>query len=195
MQERHYTAVTLKKNFADYIAEAIRLREIYSSKIEIFIGFESEWIRPSTNDDVQEVLRTYADSLELFIGSIHHVLETPIDYDREKYELAREKAGGTDEKLFVQYFTEMTAMLHALKPPVVGHFDLIRLKSDTPDTQFEGMEDVWEIIRRNLDYIASYGGILEINSAALRKGLVEPYPSLPICEVSHTARFKLLTSG
>jgi histidinol-phosphatase (PHP family) len=187
LQEGLYTAASLKESFANYISEATRLKELYSSKIDVLIGFESEWIRPSTKDDIQEVLSTFAGSLDLFLGSIHHVLGSPIDFDREKYELAREKAGGTDQKLFLQYFTEMNAMLHALKPPVVGHFDLIRLKSDTPDTQFEDMEDVWELIRHNLEYIASYGGILELNSAALRKGLAEPYPSLPICQVRHTA--------
>ena len=186
-QKRHYTAASLKESFANYISEATSLKRLYSSKIDILVGFESEWIRPSTKDDIQEVLTTFAGSLDLFLGSIHHVFETPIDYDRPLYELAREKSGGTDQKLFLQYFNEMNKMLHALKPPVVGHFDLIRLKSDVPDTRFEGMEDVWALIRQNLEYIASYGGILELNSAALRKGLAEPYPSLPICQVCHTA--------
>lgn len=177
----------MKESFANYVSEATRLKELYSSKIVILVGFESEWIRPSTKDDIDDVLNTFAGSMDLFLGSIHHVFEIPIDFDRLKYELAREKAGGTDHELFLQYFREMDAMLHALRPPVVGHFDLIRLKSDIPNTRFEDMEDVWELIRHNLEYIASYGGVLELNSAALRKGLAEPYPSLPICQVCHTA--------
>lgn len=168
------------------MVEAAGLREKYSSKINILIGFESEWIRPSTETDVKDVLKKYKGSLDFYMGSIHHVLETPIDFDTEKYLIAREKAGGTDQELFLQYFKEQSTMLHALQPPVVGHFDLIRLKSDNPDTQFEGMDDVWEQIRRNLDFIASYGGILELNSAALRKGLAEPYPGLAVCQVCQT---------
>jgi histidinol-phosphatase (PHP family) len=186
-QEGDYTEEGLRKSFENYLVEAARLKEVYSSQINIMIGFESEWIRESSEDDIKAVLKRYAGTLDLFVGSIHHVFGCPIDFDHGKYQLAREKAGGTDQKVFLRYFTEMDAMLRALKPPIVGHFDLIRLKSDSPDTQFEGMEDVWERIRHNLDYIASYGGILELNSAALRKGLAEPYPCLPVCQVSHTA--------
>lgn len=165
------------------MAEAARLKEAYADKINLFIGFESEWIRPSTETDVRAVLDKYAGSIDLYMGSIHHVSGIPIDFDDEKYQLARQKAGGTDEMLFLQYFKEMADMLHALRPPLVGHFDLIRLKSDDPNTHFEGMPEVWEQIKRNLKFIADYGGILEVNSAALRKGLDEPYPSARICQV------------
>jgi histidinol-phosphatase (PHP family) len=103
------------------------------------------------------------------------------------YEQAREKAGGTDEKLFQDYFDSQYEMLQELRPPVVGHLDLIRLFSDHRDAEFKGMVSVWEKIQRNLEYIASYGGLLELNSSGLRKGLAEPYPCLPICQVCHTA--------
>lgn len=121
---------------------------------------------------------------------MHHVHTFPIDFDRPFYEKARDKAGGTDEKLFEDYFESQYEMLQALKPPIVGHFDLIRLLSDVRDSDFEGMGEVWVKIQRNLEYIASYGGILELNSAGLRKGLAQPYPCLPICQVRHTASDK-----
>lgn len=117
------------------------------------------------------------------MGSVHHTHTIPIDFDRTMYEQARNKAGGTDEKLFEDYFDSQYEMLQALRPPVVGHFDLIRLLSDHRDTEFEGMTGVWEKMKRNLEYIASYGGLLELNSAGLRKGLAEPYPCLSICKV------------
>lgn len=150
------------------------------------IGFESEFIRPSTLDKVKCLLDKY--TFDFFMGSIHHTHAIPIDYDRAMYEQAREKAGGTDEKLFEDYYDEQLEMLRALRPPVVGHFDLIRLLSDHRDSGFDDMPCVWEKIQRNLEFIASYGGRLELNSAGLRKGLAEPYPCLPICQVGHTAQ-------
>lgn len=107
----------------------------------------------------------------------------PIDYDRPMYEEAREKAGGTDERLFEDYFDAQLDMLEQLKPLVVGHFDLIRLKSDDMELSFTTWPGVWNKILRNLDFIASYGGMLELNSAALRKGMTEPYPKAEICKV------------
>ena len=107
----------------------------------------------------------------------------PIDYDREMYEKARNLAGGSDLRLFEDYFDAQLDMLQELKPLVVGHFDLIRLKSDDMERSFKSWEGVWARILRNLDFIAGYGGMLEINGAALRKGMSEPYPKAEICKV------------
>lgn len=76
-------------------------------------------------------------------------------------------------------------MLRALKPRIVGHFDLIRLMSEDPGRDVRQWTGVWEKIRRNLEYAAKIGAWLECNSAALRKGLDEPYPGRIISEVSY----------
>ena len=73
-------------------------------------------------------------------------------------------------------------MLQALKPPVVGHFDLIRLFSDDSNRSFRTWNTVWEKIMRNLQYVANYGGVLEVNSSSLRKGMSEAYPQVEICK-------------
>lgn len=118
---------------------------------------------------------------EFFIGSVHHTHAIPIDYDRAMYEQARLKAGGSDAALFADYFDSQLDMLRKLTPPVVGHFDLIRLKSDDPDASFTRYPEVWRRVLRNLEFVAGYGGLLELNSAALRKGMAEPYPMGEIC--------------
>lgn len=159
----------------------MRLREKYKSQINIPIGFECDWIRPSSLDLILQSLSRY--SFDYFIGSVHHVHTFPIDYDAPFYIKAREKAGGKDEDLFADYFDSQLDMLTALKPMVVGHFDLIRLKSDDPERSFKQWPGVWEKILRNLDFIAGYGGMLELNSASLRKGMSEPYPKAEICKV------------
>ncbi|KAL9123473.1 MAG: hypothetical protein Q9217_007087 [Psora testacea] len=176
--------VGLARLFEGYYKEATRLREKYGGQITILIGMEIDWIRPSSREWIQALLDRYP--FDLFVGSVHHVHGIPIDYHNALYREAREKSGGTDEKLYEEYFDLQFEMLKALKPPVVGHFDLIRLKSDAPDASMEKgqSEDeclVWQKILRNLDCIRDYGGIIEINSAALRKGLGEPYPNAEIC--------------
>lgn len=132
---------------------------------------------------------------DFFVGSVHHVHTIPIDYDTLLYQKARGIAGGTDERLFEDYFDAQLAMLKALNPPVVGHFDLIRLKSDDPERSFQQWPAVWEKILRNLDYMAEYGGILELNSASLRKGMTEPYPKAEICKVNSKFRITFKRNG
>jgi histidinol-phosphatase (PHP family) len=110
------------------------------------------------------------------------VHQIPIDYDAKFYRKARDAAGGTDERLFEDYFDSQYEMLNALKPKVVGHFDLIRLLSDEPDRDLREMKGVWEKAVRNLKLVVEQGGLMEINSAGLRKGLEEPYPGRAVCE-------------
>lgn len=146
---------------------------------------EIDWIRPSSLDAIHGLLRKYP--VDLFIGSLHHVHTIPIDYDRKMYSDAREKSGGTDEKLAEDYFDLQFEMLTALRPPVVGHFDLIRLLSDDPEASFVKWAGVWQKIIRNLDFIVDYGGVVELNSAGLRKGMSEPYPKAEICKVRYSS--------
>jgi histidinol-phosphatase (PHP family) len=160
----------------------VRLRDKYKDCINILIGFEGEWIRPSSAALVHSLMSI--PGTEFFIGSVHHVNEIPIDFDRAMYANAREVAGGTDERLFEDYFDAQFEMLNALQPRVVGHFDLIRLLSGEPNGELRSMKGVWERVVRNLELIVEQGGLLEINSSALRKGLKEPYPGRSICQVS-----------
>ena len=173
----------LLENEAAYFKEAVWLREKYAATIDILIGFETDWIRDSSLTLIHNSLDKFP--FDFFIGSVHHVHTIPIDYDLPFYRRAREISGGTDEKLFEDYFDSQFDMLKALNPPVVGHFDLIRLKSDDPDRNFSQWPGVWKKILRNLDWAAENGALLELNSAGLRKGMKEPYPGEEICKVKH----------
>ena len=178
--EKHF------QNQASFFAEASRLRQKYEREIEILIGFEGEWIRPESLDLIERSLQDF--DWDLFIGSVHHVHGVPIDYDSDYYRHARQKAGGNDEQLFSDYFDAQFEMLQTIQPPVVGHFDLIRLFSDQPDASLTGMERVWSKVQRNLAAVVSYSGLLELNVSALRKGLCDPYPELAICKVRSPCR-------
>ena len=168
--------------FDDYYHEARRLQKAYASKIKLLVGVEVDWIRPSSGEFIQMLLNKY--QFDLFVGSVHHVHTIPIDYGYNAYLEAREKAGGSDERLFEDYFDLQLEMLKAMKPPIVGHFDLIRLLGDDQNVDFRQWAGVWKKVLRNLDFIAAYGGIIELNSAALRKGMRDPYPQASICKVN-----------
>jgi histidinol-phosphatase (PHP family) len=157
------------------------LQAKYASQVEILIGFEAEWIRPTTEPQVHRLLLKHR--FDLFIGSVHHTHTIPIDFDKDMYHKARDIAGGTDERLFEDYFDAQYDMVQKLVPPVVGHFDLIRLYSDEPDRSMVHFKGVWHRIMRNLKYIAAYGGLLELNSSALRKDMKRQYPTTDICKV------------
>lgn len=177
------------------MVEAQRLQAAYADRIHILIGFETDFIRPSFGPRVLELAAPAC--VDYYIGSVHHVHGLPIDYDRALYDEALAQsssiggdgsaaAAATEQGLWADYYDEQLDMLRALRPRVVGHFDLIRLLSDAPGRDVREWPAVWEKIKRNLEVVREQGGRLECNSAALRKGLDEPYPCRTIAEVSST---------
>lgn len=165
-----------------YLQEALRLREKYHTKINIIIGFEGEWIRRQYGSTIRTLAHDPA--VDFFVGSVHHVHGIPIDHNADLYNRAMKLSGGTTEGLYADYYQLQFEMLVELKPKVVGHFDLIKLLSADPAQSPKEHESVWEKMQRNLKFIAEYGGLIEINSSGLRKGLPEPYPGRIICEAS-----------
>ncbi|KAI1450117.1 histidinol-phosphatase [Annulohypoxylon stygium] len=164
-----------------YLLEAQRLQALYAPQIHILIGFEGEWLRPSYRDLISTL--SSHPSIDYFIGSLHHINSIPIDYDGSYYARAVCSAGGTEQEAYARYYDQQYEMLQALRPRIVGHFDLVRLLSSNPGRAVRTeWPDVWERVVRNLEFVAGYGGWLECNSSALRKGLAEPYPSREIAE-------------
>ncbi|KAI0161884.1 histidinol-phosphatase [Hypoxylon sp. FL1284] len=164
-----------------YLLEAQRLQAKYASQIHILIGFEGEFPRASYTSLITRLASS--PSVDYFIGSLHHIGTTPIDYDASYYARAVALAGGTEEAAYAAYYDQQHALLTALRPRVVGHFDLVRLLSADPARDVRAAwPGVWARVRRNLALVASYGGWLECNSSALRKGLAEPYPGRAIAE-------------
>lgn len=193
----------LMTRYEEYLVEAVRLREAYADQIHILVGFEGEWIH-GADDDGKRIARLAAHpEIDYFIGSVHHVGSrgTPIDYDKatfqEAMDVAVTKAASTsmdaavdidpEVLLYADYYDQQLDMLQTLKPRIVGHFDLVRLLSADasldPATAAGLSTLVWPKIQRNLEFVASYGGWLECNTAALRKGLAEPYPGRSIAEL------------
>ncbi|KAK5991144.1 putative histidinol-phosphatase [Cladobotryum mycophilum] len=157
-----------------YLLEAQRLQALYAPQIHIIIGFEAEFIRLSFAPLVHSLFSPAC--VDYFIGSVHHVHNFPIDYDKATYAAAAAASGGG------QGGRKVFDMLKALRPRIVGHFDLIRLLSEDPERDLTQWKGVWEKIKRNLEYCKEIGAWLECNSAALRKGLAEPYPCRSIAE-------------
>ncbi|KAK9466360.1 polymerase/histidinol phosphatase-like protein [Lipomyces arxii] len=172
----------LESNFDKFYHHARELQAKYANTITLLVGFEVDYIRPNYSNLIKSLQLKY--KFDLFIGSLHHVHEIPIDFDVPLWNNAMVKCGGTTESMFARYFDEQYVMLADLRPPVIGHFDLIRLfaqqDSDRPITDWPA---VAEKVERNVKLVVQYGGLFELNSSAIRKGWSEPYPRADICKI------------
>ena len=159
---------------------------------------ETENITPLDLAKAQELVKDRR--IDYIVGSVHHVRGTPIDFDRPTWLRAVAQTNGTAhteegltdwspseamsklEPMLLAYFEAQYETLQALKPDVVGHFDLCLLY--TPGISLRRSQTVWKVVQRNVDFVVGYGGLFEANSAALRKGWESSYPSNDVLEAS-----------
>ncbi|KAJ1962458.1 hypothetical protein GGI12_002635 [Dipsacomyces acuminosporus] len=175
-EEADMSPSDLYKAFADYVAEAHRLRDKYSGKISILIGAESEYI---TGDSLNEVSRLReAHSLDYVVGSLHHIDEIPLDFSDETYQRIVDHCNGDRKRMFCKYFDAQLDMLKRLQPEIIGHFDLVRIFHPYNQDIEDPLEtaEVRALASRNISYAISYGAIFEVNSRAWKKGLPDAYP-------------------
>ena len=169
------TVETMYQRFARYITLCRQYQAHYADRITIFVGFETETYSGAI-PFVRDLQKAF--SPDYIVGSVHHVADMPIDTGPADYQAAAKALGGMNA-LYLRYFDEQLAMIDALVPAVVGHFDLVRLFDADYDKRFRHPA-IQERVRRNLERIRDLGLILDLNLAALAKGASEPYLTEPI---------------
>ncbi|KAI0196022.1 histidinol-phosphatase [Xylaria flabelliformis] len=212
LDEPEASLAALAPRHTAYLEEAQRLQKLYAPQISLLIGFEGEWLRPAYKTligdlaahpaidyfigslhhvngvpidyDKEYYARAMASVGTLTNGTTTHGTCADATTTTEPRSENGEVRGVDvcEEKMYERYYDQQYEMLAALRPRIVGHFDLIRLMSSDPSRDVRHWPGVWERIERNLAFVASYDGWLECNSSALRKGLAEPYPCRVIAE-------------
>eukprot|EP00124_Ichthyophonus_hoferi_P000785 Ihof_evm12s32 gene=Ihof_evmTU12s32 len=156
--ERGIRIEDLQAMFKDYVVEAKRCqRESIGMEMEVLVGMETEFLGPISISECQDLIATH--SFDYVVASVHHVDGIPIDYSNDIYVTAEQKLGGT-ENVFLKYFEHQYDLIKGLQPPIIGHFDLIRMYR--PDYPLSAK--VWQQIERNIDLGVACGAIFEINS-------------------------------
>ena len=170
-------ARAMLERFEAYVAEARRLQREYAGRLRILVAFETE-VCTGSQVLVRELIARFEP--DYLVGSVHHVDDVCIDASPELYEEAARVAGGIDA-LYERYFDLQHDLICWLQPAVVGHFDLIRLLDPEYRERLQ-RPSIADRVRRNLEEIARYGGILDFNVRALSKNQPEPYVSAPLLD-------------
>lgn len=171
----------LYDRFDRYVKEAKRLQDLHSDSVQFLVGFETEWCGDNPQARIESLRSSY--DFDYIVGSVHHVKDIPIDFSKEVYDQALHHLGSL-ENLYCQYYDHQLELIESVRPDVLGHFDLVRLFS--PD--FEPTPPVQEHEDRNIKAAIKHGVVFDLNCAAYRKGLSDPYPSSRIIE-------KVVTQG
>ena len=172
-REKGYSAARLQRDFEAYAAEVRRLADEYAGRITILCGFETEVVPAAGYREAMLALRR-RHAFDYMVGSAHHVHEIPIDAAQEDFAAAEEACGGL-EALCAAYYEQVAEMAAALQPQVVGHLDLIR-RHAPPSANLETPK-IRRAADRALEAVRACGAMLDLNTAARRKGLGAPYPA------------------
>lgn len=180
------------KAIDNYIAEIQRLKEKYAKDIEIFYGFEAEFI-PPLSKPLYKIYKEF--SPDYLIGSVHYLFDPdaiplaneasipsfffPVDNSpSELQEGIQNVFKGNVKKAVQTYFYLQREMMKQGDFEIVGHIDLIKKRNK--EIHFFNENESW--YHRELLATAKeakkQNKIVEINTSALARNLhAEVYPS------------------
>ena len=180
-KEVGHDAAFLYERFARYIEHARSLQAKYTDDIDILVGCEGE-AYIGFEAHTKKLLKTF--SPDYFIGSVHQIGDRFFDGSKEEYNEIAESVGGL-VPMYCEYFDTQHLLIESLRPPVIGHFDYIRLFDDQY-TETLRHPEVEKRIERNLQAIQKYNLLMEINVSSLYEGISdEPYSTRWILELAY----------
>lgn len=178
------------ENFQKYKTNIEELKKQYSGKMEIFFGFEADYLPPLSWPDYSYYKNFNPDYL---IGSVHfvwnHVVPQngtmTVDDETEKVKNGLENIFFGDGKKMVQtYFDHQRQMLKSCDFDIIGHIDLIRKRNAA--LKFFSETDSWykNELQATAKEIAKAGVVVEINTGGMSRGAIDsPYPSLEFLKI------------
>ncbi|MCK5163895.1 MAG: histidinol-phosphatase HisJ [Desulfobacula sp.] len=164
------TTADLHKRFEDYFKNLKNLKKKYISKIIIFTGMETETYTGYV-DHIKKLISKFKPNY--IVGSVHHIDDICFDYSKEEYDRVVSMCGSY-EAMYEKYFDLQYDMIKALKPFIVGHFDLIRIYDKDYKKRLL-LPQINQKIQRNLTLVKSLNLVMDFNLRPLARGEKEPY--------------------
>lgn len=162
----------------DYIETVLRLKAKYRSRIQIYLGLETDFY-PGAVD-----YRSYP-GLDYTIGSVHFIYHAEgqrymaLDGTPEEFMETRDVIfKGNVRALVEKYYQLLTEMLRQHPPSIVGHLDVLK-KNNTGSRFFDETENWYrKAVEEALNAVAEQHVIAEVNTGGIARGYTtEMYPS------------------
>lgn len=168
-----YSVTRLQQEFERYAAASASLQEEFRGRLRVLRGFEAE-IVPTSSYAASTLSLRKRFAFDYIVGSVHYVEEISIDESQATHRCAVEACGGL-EPFLVRYYRLVRRMIADLRPEVVGHLDLPRLHA--PPGADLATARIRAAAALAIEEARAQGCILDLNTAAWRKGLSCPYPA------------------
>lgn len=160
-----------RSDFANYVAEVLRLKDKYRDRIEVLLGVESDFYP----DQIEIYRSSYASfPFDYIIGSVHQTRGVSI-FNRNRWKGKSEEEQMDEKK---HYYELIRQSAHAGLFQILGHIDA--MKGYYP--QFANIGGASVEIDAVLQAVAEYDIAIEINTSGGTKDCGGWYPSDDILE-------------
>jgi len=148
----------------EYEDAVLSAKKRYEEKIEIFLGYEVDYLKGYLDERVLNA------DVDYLIGSVHFIEEW--GFDNPEF-IGSYKDHDIDE-IWQKYFDAIEEMANSRLFDIVAHVDLIKI------FKFMPKRDIVDIAKNALLAIKEADMSIEINVAGFRKPIGEAYPSLSL---------------
>jgi histidinol-phosphatase (PHP family) len=165
----------------DYFAEIRRLNQKYAKQIEIYLGFEMDYL---VTENKNTILKYIAEA-DYIIGAVHFIYDERtakyylIEGVPEDVKIAFAVIGKGNNRTCVEaYYLELIRVIREYRPNIIGHLDIIK-RHNQGDIYFsENQEWYKKLLQMVLDEIALSKLIVEVSTGSILYNLLsETYPS------------------
>ncbi|MCL2763957.1 MAG: histidinol-phosphatase [Treponema sp.] len=170
----------------DYVAEVLSAKERWRGKLNVFLGYEADYIknrRSPADDDIKKL------NLDYIIGSVHYLFPEngarffTVDGPIDEFERGlNEGYNGDAQALMHSYYDAILEMIAIGGFEILGHADLLKKNCNGKNywTQETELSRQKEIARA----AAGAGLVIEVNTGGLnRKKINDTYPSLSFLRI------------
>lgn len=186
-------------NIEKYVSEIRSLQEKYKKQIQIFLGFEFDYVPGISENPVTLKQKMNADFI---IGSVHLVRNKQngklwfIDGPESNYINGLASVFDNNIKLAVTtYFEQVTEMVTRIKPDIIGHIDKVKMHNKN---RFFSENDKWykELSDKLLNTVKETGCIIEVNTRGIYKKRCDSlYPGVEILNEVHRKKIPITVSS
>lgn len=187
-----YTPFDLEYCMTDtegYLAEIARLKQQYGDRIHIYAGVEEDALAPVDRQ-----------RFDYIIGSSHYLRVggeyLSVDSGHDHFKRCLKAYQNDPLRLAQDYYEAFCAYIHARKPDVIGHFDLITKYDETDASLFLKNAEYHRLAEQAIANAAQSGCVFEVNTSAIARGLrTTPYPSESLLHVLKQQGARLMLSS
>ncbi len=168
----------LEAGFPAYLREVAEEQRRYQDRMQVLLALEMDYM-PAELEYARAM--STAQPYDYVIGGLHFLGRWGFDYQSSDWQNLSDE---TCAEHFAQYYRDLAHMARSGLFQIAAHPDLIKIFRVQTFHAWMGRPEALSLAREALTAMKENGMAMEISSAALRKGLGEPYPCTALMEIA-----------